>query len=281
MKYYFGDNTTYGAGDVKDALATLVAGGGVALNLSDGEKYDPSALNAVVGAAVAAGVVPDDCSSLRLEHSGDTYTVSPGRAVFSDGGIAVSEEKETVGVRPGQYLYLAYSTALDDVYFLTADEEQTEGGGVLLVPLAYVNMSGAVENRRVYARGRVPALASADWSTLKEVEFTIDASSIGRGGGYVECVHEINGEMNFMMVDGDGFIGLMYLDGGPRYHTVYRASSQENGVMNDKIAVFYYTYNYVTGTLVEKGNGYIKMRYKVPSNRYSTIKFKAMVGLVK
>ncbi|MGN1097950.1 MAG: hypothetical protein ACI4SS_03525, partial [Clostridia bacterium] len=134
MKYYFGDNRSYGAEDLKNALGVLVAKGGLAINLSEGVEYDVSALNQLVGNAVAQGVVTDSCDSLKLICTDKGYKINPGKAIFSDGGIVEVEEETGVSVSVGQYFYIAYSETLDDVYFLAADKAQSNGGGVLLVP---------------------------------------------------------------------------------------------------------------------------------------------------
>lgn len=282
MKYYFGDNREYGAEDVKTAMGVIAAKGGIAIDLGDGTEYDVSALNRIVGSAVAAGVVPDENSSMRLSRTDGGYRVSPGRAIFSDGGIAVLDEEETVNIQPGQYLYLAYSTVLDDVYFLASDDEKSEGGGTLLVPLAYVTADGSVESRRKYAEGKIPALASARWSTLRDEEFLIDISSLGSSGGAVECVHEFEGEMNFMMVNGTTHIGLMYIGDSIKYHTVHRDNSREGGNVNTCIYIKNGINGYISGTFVEKGDGYVKMRYKLPSGfSGSTVKYTATIGLIK
>lgn len=281
IKYYFGDNREYGAEDIKTALGTLVAGGGIALDLTDGTSYDVSALNRIVGSAVAAGVVPENADSLRLYKDETGYFVSPGRAVFSDGGIAVIDKAEAVSVQPKQYLYLSYSPVLDDVSFLASDTEMAENGAALLVPLAYVRSDGSVESRRSYAKGRVPALASAEWSTLRRVEMSVDISSVGKSGGYTECVHRFEGEMNFLLVDKQGWISVMYIDGGATYHTVYRETSRDYGNFSDSIAVASGVNGFIRGTFLEKGDGYIKMRYRMPSGFSSDIiKYTALIGVI-
>ncbi len=281
IKYYFGDNREYGAEDIKSALSVLVAEGGIALDLSGDGKYDISALNSIVGSAVEAGVVPDSVTSLKLAVSDGRYSVSPGRAVFSDGGIAVLDGEESVDMTAGQYLYLAYSTALDDVYFLASDEEQSEGNGTLLVPIGYSAKDGGVESLRRYARGKIPALASASWSTLREAEFTIDLSEVGKSGGFVECTHEFDGEMNFMLLDAVGFVSTMYTD-APKYHTVYKMTSKEHGDDSTFFGVKYTANGFIMARLVEKESGRIKMRYTVPSGiSSSSVTYRPLIGLVK
>lgn len=281
IKYYFGDNREYGAEDIKTALSVLAAEGGIALDLSGDGTYDISALNSIVGSAVEAGVVPDENTSLRLNVSDGKYTVSPGRAVFSDGGIAVLEEEETVDMAAGQYLYLAYSTVLDDVYFLTSDEKRSEGNGILLVPIGFASKDGGVESLREYAKGKIPALASASWSSLREAEFTVDLSSVGSGGGYVECTHEFEGEMNFMLLDSLGLLSVMYTD-SPKYHTVYRSSSKDYGDVTTAFCVKSYANGFLKASLLEKGSGYIKLRYSVPSGvSASSVTYKPLIGLLK
>lgn len=280
MKYYFGDNRSYGADDLKAALGVLVAAGGITVDLSDGTKYDPSKLNGLIGSAVAAGVVPESSTSMKLVKSGGGYSVMPGKAVFSDGGIAVLEASEAVDAKPGQYVYLAYSTALDDVYFLSADTEQSERGGVLLVPLGRVKPDGSVENRRVYARGRVPALASANWTNLRTVTLSVDLSPLGSAGGYVEATHEIDGDMNFMAVDDPTLISVMRTGAATTYHTVYRANSRATGNTDDYMGITYTSNGMVRATLVERGNGFVRLRYFVPGTmKNKTLTYTALIGI--
>ncbi len=280
MKYYFSDNRSYGADDLKAALGVLVAAGGITVNLSDSESYDPSKLNGLIGSAVAAGVVPENNASLKLIKSGDGYSVMPGRAVFSDGGIAVLDASAPVDAKPGQYVYLAYSAALDDVYFIAEDTEQTEHGGVLLVPLGRVKPDGSVENRRVYARGRVPALASANWTNLRTVELSVDVSSLGANGGYVEATHEIDGDMNFMLVDDHTLISVMHTGAETAYHTVMRSTSRDTSNNRDYLGITQTVNGTVRATLISHGNGYIRMRYYVPGPvKTKTLTYTALIGI--
>ncbi len=282
FKYYFGDNREYGAQDIKDALGILAAEGGIAIELSDGEEYEPSRLNAIVGSAVSAGVVPEGVDSLRLTGADGVYSVLPGKAVFSDGGVAVLEEEESVDLSPGQYLYLVYSVTLDDVQFVASDSEKSDGGGELVVPIGYAGKDGTLTNLRTYAKGKIPALASEKWSTLREIELTVDTSALGSSGGYCEAVHEYEGEMNFLLREGNGYISVMKIGDEVSYYAVYKMSSRETGTYKDKICADYSSKGFVTATLVEKGNGYFKMRYSIPYGySKSEVTYTALIGLMK
>ena len=287
MKYYFGDNREYGAEDIKKALGTLVAGSGIELGLSDGKKYDPSALNSLIAGAVTRGVVTENSSCLRLELKNGDYVINSGRGIFSDGGIVEVEEETRVDIYNGQYLYIAYSEVLDDVYFLADTAEHTEGNGTLLIPIAYVENNGAVKDLRVYARGKVPALPTATWNVLREVEFTIDASTITYGnivkGGYVEARHPIDGDMNFMLIEHMTNIGVMNIGPqGATYRFVIGGSSRNYGHYEDHIGIGYSgspgVYNSLT--YLGSGNGYISLRYYfhkgISSGSYS---YKALIGI--
>lgn len=286
MNYYFGDNREYGADDIKKALGTLVATGGIELGLSDGKAYDAGALNKLISSAVTRGVIPDNNSCLRLDKADGGYEVNPGRGVFADGGVAEVEDKTRVEVSPGQYLYLAYSEVLDDAYFLADSREHTDGGGLLFIPLAYVEKGGAVSDRRVYARGRVPALPSATWNVLREVEFVVDDSTVTYGdmgkGGYVEARHPIDGDMNFMMVEGGTRISTLHLEGGaPKYITVAGGGGANNGHWSDFMSVGYNEGLY-KATYLDSGPGYISLRYHFHKSFPSTRRYayRALVGSV-
>ncbi len=285
MKYYFGDNREYGAGDIKKALGALAATGGIELELSDGSEYTPSKLNSIIASAVSHGVLTESNSCLRLEKSGGSYYISPGRGIFADGGVAEVEERTEVDVLPGQYLYIAYNSMLDDVYFLADAQEHSDGGDLLLIPIAYIENGGAVTDRRVFARGRIPALPSATWNVLRETEFVIDDSTVTHGdigvGGYVEARHPIDGEINFMMVESLTRIATMSLEAdGPVYHTVAAGGGGNEGRWMDFMSVGYTT-GQIKATYLDSGPGFISLRYYLPSKypgsrRYA---YKALVGI--
>lgn len=280
MKYYFGDNREYGAEDIKAALGVLAANGGIAPELNDGESYDINKLNELIGSAVAEGIVPESNQSLKLEYENGEYFVYPGKAVFSDGGIAVLEEKQTQEIKAGQYLYLVYDLTLDDVYFLTSEEPLEEDGTKLVIPIACVETDGSVKSTRRYAQGKIPALASAKWSTLRSVEFTADVSEIRKRGGYAEAVHQFDGSMNFMLAENNGMVASMHAGDSVRYRTAYRITSTLYGYSEEYIGVDSCSNGIVQGTLLERGDGYIKMRYKVPASYgYDTLKYTAVIGV--
>lgn len=288
MKYYFGDNREYGADDIKKALGTLAAGSGIELGLSDNKEYDASALNSLIAGAVTRGVITESNSCLRLENKNDSYFINRGKGIFSDGGIVEVEEETQVEVSKGQYLYIAYSEMLDDVYFLADTAEHTEGNGTLLIPIAYIENSGAVKDMRIYARGKVPMLPSATWNVLREVEFTIDESTITYGdplkGGYVEARHPIDGDMNFMLVERNETVGIMRIGPqGASYHYVVGTSSRNFGDYYDFIGV---GYGGLTGgcyktTYLDSGTGYISLRYYFPQGfSKRSYSYKALIGIL-
>ena len=284
MKYYFGDNREYGAEDIKKALGTLAGGSGIELGLSDNKAYDPSELNNLIAGAVTRGVITSSNSCLRLDRKDGNFVINAGRGIFADGGIVEVEEETQVGVSNGQYLYIAYSEILDDVYFLADTAEHTEGNGTLLIPIAYVENSGAVKDLRIYARGKVPVLPSSTWNVLRDVEFTIDSSTITYGditkGGYVEARHPIDGDMNFMLIEKLESIGIMNITlQGATYHFVLGGSSRNYGHYEDYIVVGRGD-AYYTATYLDSGTGYISLRYHFPHGiAGGSYSYKAMIGI--
>ncbi len=283
MKYYFGDNREYGAEDIKKALGTFVASGGIAMNLSDGEAYDISALNSVIGSAVASGVTGDGNKSLKLTEENGKYYVSAGKGIFSDGGIVEIEDNTEVGVAEGQYLYIAYSPVIDDVYFLASEQQQTEEAGTLLIPIAHVGVDGKIEDMRRYAEGKVPAAASLRWNVLHEEVFSVDTSSL-TGSGYVEAEHEIDGNINFMLYKNETGSRVSTLEIGekPAYCSIYCAGSKNYGTFNDSFGVGGMAAGNIRAVLLDKKPGRIRMRYYFPS-KYNknncTYIYKALVGI--
>lgn len=281
MKYYFGDNRQYGADDIKAALGVLVASGGVSIDLNDGEEYNPQKLNSIVGSAVISGVVPESNSSLKLQEEDGEYYVYPGTAVFSDGGIAVVEEKQKQNINPGEYLYLAYSITADDVYFEVSEKELEDNGERLLVAIAYMEKDSTVKNMRTYVKGKIPALSNASWNNVRKVKLSADVSQVKKSGGYVEVTHEFEGEMNFMFVDKcGGIVSSMHIGDKVSYSTDYHITSKVYGYSDKYLGVGSTSYDIVEATLTEHGDGYIKMRYHIPSDYgKNTLTYNAYIGV--
>ena len=286
MKYYFGDNREYGAEDIKTAMGTLVAGGGIELGLSDGENYDPSDLNKIIATAMSKGVITESSRCLRLDRKDGGYVINPGKGVFSDGGIVEIEEETAVDIYPGQYFYIAYSRMLDDVYFLAESTAQKEDSQTLLIPIAYVENNGAVTDKREYVKGKIPAAASATWNMLHEVEFVVDDTTITYGdigaGGYVEARHPIDGDMNFMLVQRTETMGVMYIGPqGATYSFIVGGSSRNYGHNEDYIGVGYSGNGYYRATYLDSGTGYLHMRYHFTRGFGATrsYRYKALIGI--
>lgn len=284
MKYYFGDNREYGAADIKKAFGVFAAQGGIDLGLSDGKQHSPSDLNRIIAAAVSKGVVTESNSCLRLDEKDGGYYILPGKGVFSDGGMAEVEEETRVNISGGHYLYIAYSEMLDEVYFLVTSDPRADSVSELLIPIAYVDESGKPRDMREFARGKLPALPSATWNVLREVELVVDASTVTHGeinsDRYIEARHPIDGDINFMMVESEIFMSTMKIGpDGAAYHTVAGGGTGLHIHTHDYFGV-HYSGSFYRATYLGGGSGYIDLRYYFPKNlaggRFS---YKATVGI--
>ncbi len=277
MKYYFADNQEYNSEDLKTALGITVATGGIAIDLNDGESYNPSALNRLIGSAVCEGVLPGN-SSFRVDKANGGYIVNPGKAVFSDGGIAILENAEAVDAKTGQYIALTYSFSAGAAINVSG-EKFTEDGGLYVVPLAKIMADGSVEDMREFAKGRVPALASAEWNTLHRETFSVTFPS--GGGGFYEAPLDFGGSFNFMLFDRHSCISMAFIDGSAvTYHSVYRFTSQETGNKTDRLMLESTTNSFLTATVINDA-GKIKLRFAYPSELAGkTRSFTLLVGII-
>lgn len=151
LKKYFMDNEVYGADDVNRTFSHLVTGG---VSLFDSTGAFVSELDEAVSETVTAGVDAYNDDSCRVVFENGAYRVMPGVCFMSNGMqlevdsegymLSVSEECES-------YVYAEYSESKNELGIAVS----AEAGGTGTVPLAYINIDGSVEDRRVFAMAKV------------------------------------------------------------------------------------------------------------------------------
>lgn len=181
-KYSFADNGEYGASDVNGLVSRLVSSG-VADVFSDGVAYNASALNGIVQAVYTAGVVPESVDTLRVvKQSEGVVTIAPGLAFFADGSTIEVTGAETLSYEAGvkNYVYLKQDLAAQNRNYPVCSTVAPAGDFVLL---AEISADGAVTDKRVYARGKVPGYQSnANVCMVSEQSIFVEEEVLGQSG---------------------------------------------------------------------------------------------------
>lgn len=154
----FSDNQTIGVDDLNAITARLVTSG-IGMGLSANGSIEVEALNGASAAVVTDGVVPDSNTSLKVTAGASgTVSIAPGLAFFADGSFLRVTEAEALSVPEGEsYIYLVNDTSLNEKKPVAAANMPDNGD---FVPLAHITADGELEDKRRYAKGRVPAYSS-------------------------------------------------------------------------------------------------------------------------
>lgn len=159
-KFSFADNEIYSASDVNEITKRLVTSG-VEDTFSDGVSYNVSKFNELGKLLYTDGVVPESNQTLKVTKvSDDEILINPGLAFFADGAtitIEVGGEslKFTLGVR--NYVYLKNELTDKNICYPVCSQSEPAGDFVLL---AEIDEEGNIEDRRIYARGKLPGYQS-------------------------------------------------------------------------------------------------------------------------
>ena len=169
--YSFFDNQNVGADDL-NKLVKLFVTGGVADNFANGVPYSVEKLNDVVYANANSGVVPASISTLKVSVAGNTAYIEPGTAFFNDGTVITVESREQLNITQGahNYVYLKSSLAENRAYPMCS----TSAPSGNFVPLAEIDASGVVTDKRVYAKGKVPSFYTSDSGLSLKKTFIIN-----------------------------------------------------------------------------------------------------------
>ncbi len=155
-KYSFADNEIYGASDINAITKRLVTSG-VEDSFTDGVAYNVSRFNDAGKLLYTSGAVPESYLSLKVEDAGDgKILINPGKAFFDDGAvIEIEAGGETLPYVSGSknYVYLKNDLINTNRCYPCCTASEPEGDYVLL---AEIDASGNIQDKRTYARGKLP-----------------------------------------------------------------------------------------------------------------------------
>lgn len=165
-KYSFADNEAYGASDINAITKRLVTSG-IEDSFTDGVAYNVSNLNEMGKVIYTQGVVPETCLTLKvIAASEGKILINPGIAFFDDGSVI---EIEDGGVEMPyvmgevNYVYLKNDLLNMNVSYPYCGTEAPDGDYVML---AEISESGAITDKRTYAKGKLPGYQSLAGNTI-------------------------------------------------------------------------------------------------------------------
>lgn len=160
-KYTFFDNQLVGVDELNEITSRLVSGGVSAVY--SGADFDVYEINNSNHALLCGGVVPESDSNLKITALGNgKYLINQGLCFFDDGTsmeVFAGGEEISVPLGTGKYVYLVSDKNQMKCYVEMTDSEKQSGVFQLL---GFVDTSGAVSDRRTYARGKIPGIYSSN-----------------------------------------------------------------------------------------------------------------------
>ncbi len=148
-KCKFLDNEVYAAQDVNEMFAYLTSGG---VTFSDSGAVTAD-LNSAVASAVSAGAAGYE--ACRVVSEDGIYKVSAGVCFMYDGSaIEIDSEGEVITPIAGtaSYVYIKRNISQNSIDIVVA----SSAGGEDSVPLAEIDVSGNISDKRIFARSKVP-----------------------------------------------------------------------------------------------------------------------------
>lgn len=145
----FLDNEVYSASDVNNVFACLTSGG---VTFSDSGNA-LSDLNSAANQTVSAGVTADG-TSCKVVKDGDGYKISTGACFMNDGSVIIfDEDGQDIDVTPEilNYVYINRNSATNSIDIMVTPYQ----GGSDSVPLAQIDESGNITDKRQYAMSKV------------------------------------------------------------------------------------------------------------------------------
>lgn len=145
----FLDNEVYSAGDVNNVFACLTSGG---VTFSDSGNT-LSDLDSALAQTVSAGVMADG-TSCKVVRDGEGYKISTGACFMNDGSVIIfDEDGHNIDVTPGilNYVYINRNSATNSIDIMVTPYP----GGSDSVPLAQIDESGDITDKRQYAKSKV------------------------------------------------------------------------------------------------------------------------------
>ncbi len=184
-KYSFADNEAYGASDINAITKRLVTSG-IEDSFTDGVAYNVSKINEAGKLLYTSGVVPENCLTLKVVPASEgRILINPGLAFFDDGSvIEIEDGGEEMSYVAGavNYVYLKNDLLNMNASYPYCGTQAPEGDYVLL---AEIDESGAIADKRTYAKGKLPGYQSVAGNVLvidETVTKVADTSGSGLTG---------------------------------------------------------------------------------------------------
>ena len=170
-RFTFADNEIYTATDVNAITKRLVTSG-VADSFSDGVAYNVSEFNELGKLLYKSGVVSEDCNTLKVKKISDTeILINPGTAFFDDGAvIEIEAGGEVLSFVSGSrnYVYLKNDLIEKNTCYPVCSVSEPSGNYVLLCE---IDEAGKIEDKRIYAKGKLPGYQSYAGNVLRLREY--------------------------------------------------------------------------------------------------------------
>lgn len=204
-KYSFADNEVYSADDVNKITRRLVSSG-IEDSFTDGVAYNVSKFNEAGKLLYTSGVVPENCLTMKVTHTGEgAVLINPGIAFFEDGSvIEIDDGGEELAYTKGavNYVYLKNDLESANISYPCCATDEPEGDYVML---AVIDENDNITDKRTYARGKLPGYQSVAGEALfldENVEITISSEHTAMG----EATFDV-GQNNFRYIFVVGKIG--------------------------------------------------------------------------
>ena len=218
-KFSFADNEVYSSTDINEITKRLVTSG-IEDSFTDGVAYNVSKFNDAGSQLYTAGVVPEDCLTLKVSKAEDgKILINPGLAFFNDGAvIEIEAGGETLSYILGakNYVYLKNDLKDKNICYPCCTTDTPEGDYVLL---AEIDEQGKISDKRNYARGKLPGYQSNANSVLylnEKITATLNTNSSAYGSAQFDI-----GANNF------NYIMIVNFEGDTSYNdvlSIYRIS---------------------------------------------------------
>ena len=244
-KYSFSDNEIYSSSDVNEITKRLVTSG-IEDSFTDGVAYNVSKFNEMGKQLYTSGIVPENCLTLKVTKvADDEVLINPGVAFFSDGAtIEIEAGGETLKYTPGvkNYVYLKNDLTDRNICYPCCSIEAPEGD---YVTLAEIDEGGAISDKRIYAKGKLPGYQSVAGKILyinesAEIELwdryvvtTSVSFDIGNNNfNYILCPNFNDDHM------GKQSLAIYRISDG-KIMSYFSTSDDEADVINNKVWLFY------------------------------------------
>ena len=222
-----------------------------------------SELNSFATDVATAGVVPENCDSLKVSLKNDVITINKGSAIFSNGTVIELTDTENFPYIPGskQYVYLISDSVSNRAYVDVVNEETTYEVNILLATVK----DGIVTDNRKYARGKLAFYTSSDVNNNVFIEEDdIEKKYTKDEEGYINYRVNVNSDMYkyIQILDKNSFNFARYnvkdgsfLSFGYGYASYYQ--------LNESSLIVASLRKRRCACIIEKGDGYVDFRLRM------------------